>query len=336
MPPEPATKPGPAAAGTPDPNAPPVVAGPPDEELWEKYNKHLEFPTGVVTAILLHVAIAALLVVIFKYLIKPEARDLPPIVLKEVGGLDDFGAGSAGSGGEPEPERTTDPTKEVLNQIDPKDLPKIREKAAEALKQIDPNMPVTEANKLAIGQLDEAIRNKFARQGSGKEKGKGFDGSKGTGPGGTGSDATFARSMRWSLWFNVTGGNDYVGQLRAMGAKILVWIPPENKRYIFIPDLGNPSVQKSAGAEDIDAIADLMQFSEARRGEVREVAQALKLDFNPTVFTAVFSKELEAELARKEIAYNNLRPDDIAKTSFEVKVIGNEVRITVREQVRKR
>ena len=68
----------------PDPNAPgaaqapidPTVIpdGPPEEEFWDRYNKRLEFPLSTVTAIFLHVLVAAFLVVIFTYFMKKDDR----------------------------------------------------------------------------------------------------------------------------------------------------------------------------------------------------------------------------------------------------------------------
>ena len=86
-----ATKPG---------TGPAVIEGPPEEEFWDRYNKRLEFPLSTVSAVLLHVLVGAVLVFILVRLMEKEDRSDVPLRLIAVGGLDDAGDGSAGSGGD--------------------------------------------------------------------------------------------------------------------------------------------------------------------------------------------------------------------------------------------
>src|SRR5205823_1798994 len=99
-----APKPGPAPASAPKPGpGPAVVEGPPEEEFWERYNKRLEFPLSTVSAVLLHILVGAVLVFILYRLMHQEDRSDVPLRLIEVGGLDDAGEGSVGSGGQEDP-----------------------------------------------------------------------------------------------------------------------------------------------------------------------------------------------------------------------------------------
>src|SRR5262245_34995825 len=73
----------------------------PDEDLWERYNKRLEFPLATVATVFLHVLVGALLVYILVGLMDSgEDRSNPPMQIVAVGGADDSGEGSAGGGGE--------------------------------------------------------------------------------------------------------------------------------------------------------------------------------------------------------------------------------------------
>src|SRR3954464_8149415 len=72
----------------------------PEEDLWERYNKRLEFPMATVATVFLHVVVGALLVYVLVGLMDSgEDRSNPDLKLMQVGGLDDTGEGSAGSGG---------------------------------------------------------------------------------------------------------------------------------------------------------------------------------------------------------------------------------------------
>ncbi|MBA4062610.1 MAG: hypothetical protein C0501_02665 [Isosphaera sp.] len=327
------------------PDAPPTDDRPllpPEDSFDEKYNSRLEFPLATVGAVLIHVLIAAVLVYVLAYLMKGENRGSVDVRPMAVNGLDDFGDGSSGSGGVPEPLAVAngDPVKAAVDSLpDPTKLPEIREKMQQTIRTIDPsgNLPISDANAAAYASLDEAVRNKLigARQGSGNEKGTGFDGSKGAGPGGTGANSTLGRNMRWTLRFKVTSGRDYLDQLRAMGAKILI-PKPGTGQVLLIESLNAPDSRRVVSADQLGAYAGLMQFHDVRRDVVNSVAETLKLDFAPTSFCAVFSKEQENELARMETAYRNRRAEDIELTVFRVTVRGDRPEVVVDEQKAKR
>ncbi len=321
-----------------------VIEPPPEEEFWDRYNKRLEFPLSSVAAVLLHVGVAALLVfALVRLMDKDEDKSGVPVKLVNLAGLDDEGEGSSGSGGIDDPIVRTDndPVRSAIDSLpDPSKLPEIKENLRQSIKYLDPtgNMPISDANAAAYQGLEESLRKKLlgARQGSGNEKGSGYDGSAGKGPGGTGADSTLGRNMRWVLRFKVNGGRDYLDQLHAMGAKLLIPIPPENSKCIMIEDIRNPGNQRVATDGDLSAMAAQVKFSDTRPGVVREVAAALGLDFTPKTFWAFFPKNVEEELARKETQHRNRRADDIEETIFRVAVRGGAFEILVDEQKLKR
>ncbi|HEY1187185.1 MAG TPA: hypothetical protein VGE74_05975 [Gemmata sp.] len=324
--------------------APFVVEAPPEEEFWDRYNRRLEFPLAAVAAVLLHVLVLVVLVFGLFSLLKDKETPNPKLELVAVGGLDDAGEGSAGSGGKPEP----DLIKDVSQERSTRDIlptPQALADAKEVVKKIvleDPSgqLPISAANAAAYQQLDESLRKKLlgigSQKGSGPGAGNGDTGQQGNGPGGTGADSTRARGLRWVLRFKVANGRDYLDQLRSMGAEILVPIPPDEKECLVFPDLKQLDTKRNATDADFRRLAGKIKFSDTRRDAVHGVAGALGLDITPKTFWAFFPKELEDHLARLETGYRNRRAEDIEETIFRVTVRGGSYEFVVDEQVAKR
>lgn len=323
-----------------------AVAGPPEEEFWDRYNKRLEFPLAAVATVFLHVVVFAVLVYILVGLMGDGAdRSGPPLKLMQVGGIDDAGDGSAGSGGTADPDvvRDVDPFKAAqANLPTPQALSEAKESIQKIVLDDNGKMPIASSNAAAYSQLDESIRKKLlgvgGRKGEGNGDGTGFEGTPGTGPGGTGADSTRARGLRWVLRFRVAGGKDYVEQLQAMGAEVLIPLPPDDKKCVIIRDLGNPGAQAVATDTDLKRLAGKIQFSDNRRDQVRDVLATLgvKSPGQPKAFWAFFPKGLEDELARKETSFLNRRAEEIEETVFQVTVRGGKFDLKVVDQVRKK
>jgi hypothetical protein len=315
----------------------------PEEEFWEKYNKRLEFPLATVTSVVLHIAIAALLIFILVRLMAREDTSPVPVQLVQVFGLDEGGGlGSSGSGGVEDPfvRADAEPDRALINSLpNPNQLPEIRDEIRQTIRYFDEQgrLPISDSNAAAYASLEESIRKKLlgARQGSGDGPGSGFDGSSGKGPGGSGADSTLGRNLRWVLRFRVSSGRDYLDQLRAMQAKILVPVPNSDKA-IFFPDLNDLSRHRIATDDDLRQLANQIKFCDTRRDAVWQVAGTLQLDFKPTTFWAFFPKTLEEELARLERNYRNRRPEDIEETIFRVTFRGGRPEVVVEEQTLKR
>jgi hypothetical protein len=140
--------------------------------------------------------------------------------------------------------------------------------------------------------------------------------------------------MRWNLRFNVRSGRDYIEQLRMLGAKIGIPIPG-SEQFLLIENLDNLDRRRTVGV-DLGGYARLLQFTDARRDVVREIAGTLALDFTPKMFFAMFSDEFQEELAAKEKAFRNRRAEDIEETIFSVTIRGGKADVTVVEQKVKR
>ena len=337
-PPAPNPKNAPTAAKKPF-----VVEGLPEEEFWERYNQRLEFPLAAVATVLVHVIVGVVPVYGILQLMAGDNNPGPKVQLVAVGGLDDDGDGSAGSGGAPDPDLIRDvspltaaksvlPTTAAIDQ------------AKENVRTIvleDPNgkIPIAAPNAAAYSQLNEDLRKKLlgvgGQKGEGNQPGKGSDGSVGAGPGGTGADSTQRRGLRWVLRFKVSNGRDYLAQLEAMDAELLFPMPT-GKDSILIKKISNPGAQKVASDTDLRGLANKIQFSDSRRDAVQGVAGALGLDFTPKTFFAFFPKDIEEKLARLETGFRNRRTEDIEETIFRVTIRGGSYEFVVDEQVAKK
>jgi hypothetical protein len=203
-------------------------------------------------------------------------------------------------------------------------------------------LPVATPNAAAYSQLDDSIKKKLlgvgSQKGEGNQPGKGFDGTPGSGPGGTGADSTRARGLRWVLRFSVRSGSDYISQLKAMGAEILIPLSSD-KDCLVVENLDNPRARTATDA-DFKRLAGKIQFSDNRRQMVKEVIDSLGIGASvrggdPKAFWAFFPKALEEELARKETNYRNRRAEDIEETVFRIIIRGGSYEIVVEDQVRK-
>ncbi|AMV29140.1 hypothetical protein VT84_32395 [Gemmata sp. SH-PL17] len=338
--PQPTTPPKNAPANGKEPF---VVEGPPDEEFWERYNRRLEFPLATVATVFFHVLVGAVLVYVLVGLMSDADTSGPTMQIAAVGGMDDTGEGSEGSGGQEDPDLIRD-VKPITAAQQVLPTPQALADAKETIQKIvldDPNgrLPIAPSNAATFSQIDESLRKKLlgvgAQKGEGNQGGKGSDGSAGTGPGGTGADSTRARGLRWVLRFKVANGRDYLAQLQAMKAEILVPIPG-TADSILIKDISNPGAQRKASDADLRDLAKKIQFSDTRRDAVQGVAGALGLDFTPKTFFAFFPKGLEEDLARLETSYRNRRAEDIEETIFRVTIRGGTYEFVVDEQQIKR
>ncbi len=334
--------PNPKDAPTPG-KAPFVVERPPEEEFWDRYNRRLELPLATVAAVLVHVIVGVGLVYGLLALMAGGDNSGPKLELVAVGGMDDDGDGSSGSGGNPDPDviRDANPL-QAAQKVLP--TPQALADAKENIQKIvleDPNgrLPVAASNAASYSQLDESLRKKLlgvgSQKGEGNQPGTGFDGTPGSGPGGTGADSTRARGLRWVLRFKVSNGRDYLAQLEAMDAELLFPLPT-SKDSIIIKKISNPSAQKVATDADLRGLAGKIQFSDNRRDAVQGVAGALGMDFTPKTFFAFFPRGVEDTLARLETSYRNRRAEDIEETVFRVTIRGGSYEFVVDEQVIKK
>lgn len=343
------------AASRADKPIDPVPPQLPEEEFWEKYNNRLEFPLSTVGAVFFHVLVAVGLFVVMVYLVaKPDDRTVVPITFVDAGGDDDFGAGSEGSGGNDdilgipgEPLHA-----DHVTLPDPRDLPNPEVNPQPSVRLNDPNNPAAVKPASALTGVDSALAKQIGVKnspGTGKQDGKGGPGVKGSGPGGQGNDATRKRQENWSRWvisFSTfeNDGRDYLNQIGTFGATLIVPRPAsagQEPEYLVFDDvLRSPNFRVMPMKEAEKAFAGHVWFSEdpakysdvgrksRSTGTIAQVARALRLDFNPDKFWAVFSKDVDRMLADKETEFlrrvhaetdfKTLSSDDIQTTVFAI------------------
>ncbi|HEX3149446.1 MAG TPA: hypothetical protein VHR66_15335 [Gemmataceae bacterium] len=307
--------------------APPAPLAPPDEQFWDRYNPHHEFPISGVASVAMHVAVIVLGILGLWWLSKLMITDKTPVPMREMtvnsegNGKDGAGTG----GGKPEEDvnphdRPMDPTRKVDEaviqdvQAQIKEfLPKVT--AGEGLQP--ENLPT--AKKTA--ELNDDLRKKLL-DGMNGEKGRGpGEGASSTGVDGKGKsnkgDATSSsnRAVRWELIFKTENGEDYLRQLAAMKATLVIPQPKDYKTNKAYKNLTSGAVGEDF---DIDKMPGLYFVDDSPDSAAR-VAKSLGLvGFSPPHFVAFFPKEIEDDLAAKEKAYRGRKESEIFSTKFKI------------------
>lgn len=331
-----------APASSPAPKAPPGPIAPPGDEFWEKYSPHYEFPLSSIGSIAMHVAGVAIFLLLLWLLSRLSISDTQPVPMIGIT-VDGDGSGENGGGsggGEPMPKEDINPLERPMDPSRPipeADLAKIKE-----LDQWLPKVPslddapspeslsqVPKINKLN-DDLRKAILEGMSRtKGKGPGDGSGKSGVEGKGSGTTGDPTSSGnRAVRWELNFKTNDGRDYLNQLAAMKATLVIPQPSDwktNKVYRNI--LSNPTgesfdMSQMPGLYFVDDSAD----SAGRIGEV------LKLGFSPPFFIAFFPKEIEEKLAKEEREYRGRKESEIFSTKFKILIRNGEPAITVVDQ----
>lgn len=307
----------------------------PAEQFWVDYNSHSEFPISAVLSVLLHVVVGAVIVfVLFGLMNGGYDRSTPQTrVISLEGGDNDRGEGIAGDRNDSPLQVDNKTFTEAFRQAVPVQttLPEIKINAAKVIQTIDPSaIAISEPAAISWGLANQTLLRKLNNQaGAGNKAGT---------PGSTGKadDSPLKRSLRWVLRFKTAGGQDYINQVAAMGAKIAVPMLPKEEELLLFEDVKNPTNRHVASREEIANLAGWVKFSDVRRESVKQVAEALKLDFQPRSFWAFFPKSIEEELARKETGFANRRVENIAETVFNITIRGGTYEATVCEQKAKR
>lgn len=317
----------------------------PDEKVWwNTYSPRFEMPISFSGSALVLASFLGLLVLVLFIAYNIGGKPKGPTQIAMVDGDDESGLGTAGSGGNPDPIVTGEsaPTAQDFANVLPNPdltLPEVREELRKQIQLDDPNaqLPISSEKAAGLMALDEEIRKALLGQkkGAGGPNAEGDQGT-GKGKGGTGADSTRARSLRWIMRFKTTSGRDYLNQLSAIGAEVIVPVPPDNKQAHLFKDLANPRPGTFVTEKDWGRLADKIQFSDYTRKSVLEVSEALNLDFTPKLFMAFFPRELEDRMSRLEKGHQNRRSEDIEETVFEVIARGGKPEIIVSSQKIKR
>jgi len=325
----PTTGPGPddLPNGQPADQAPPddpevPLPLPPEEEFWEKYNRRFEFPFSTVGAVLLHVGVAFVVVMLLAKMKSAAPDKNLPVVISPIDGLDPFD-GAPGAGME-NTDTVAQDDKIETPPIPPEDLQKLPD-VLETIKDVlpDPDGNISKEKRADFANVDKNLAKALARG----------DGTHGKGPGGLGENSAAGQSLRWTLRFRTRSARDYIYQLSILNAKLLVPLPPDNKRCMLYENLAADTPRgRLATDEDIKQLSGQVRFSDRDRDSVRQMAGALGLDEAPKIFYAFLPLQIRDDLAAKERAYAGMDPRDIGETIIQMSVGGGRYDARVIEQ----
>ncbi|MCZ2343527.1 MAG: hypothetical protein LC104_17295 [Bacteroidales bacterium] len=320
---------------------------PPEETFWQTYSANLEFPIATVVSILIHAGLVVLFLGVLYFALQSGGDQSPvPITLVDMGGFEDQGSGSPGSGDNADPLKLGEmaPNAQDYEALPlPTDLPTVKDEIQKQIALENPlaTIPLSDEKAAELALLDKSIRDKLLgvgqKRGSGGSSGSGDSGQAGTGPGGFGADTTRARGLRWVIRFRTADGRNYLDQLRSMGAIIIVPVPPDFKTRMHIyRDLKNPTPGVVMTSEDWDSLSNQIRFCDFKQESGKQISEALGLPFTAPFFWAFFPKGLENELARMETSYQNRRAEDIEETVFQAVQRGGSYELQVARQTVKR
>jgi hypothetical protein len=320
----------------------PGPLAPPDERFWERYSPHYEFPLSSIGSVAMHVGFLVLFLGALYLLSRMTISDTTPVPMRAISvmgdgdGEDGKGTGGGMEGQENIPlETPMDPMKPVPDV--PLDKIKDIEKWFPKLPAPDEGLRPEELDAAKkIAKLNEDMR-KILLDGMNGKKGRGpGDGSSNTGVDGQGSsntgDASSSqnRAVRWELIFKTENGRDYLNQLAAMRATLVIPNPPNWKTSKAYSELNPPSPNgKSFNTDEMPGL----YFVDDDAGSAQKLAAALGLDFSPPLFIAFFPKEIEEELAAKERAFRGRKESEIFSTKFKILMRDGRPFITVVDQI---
>jgi hypothetical protein len=329
------------SASTPPPGAtaPPPPLAPPEEEFWERYSPHHEFPLSSVGSVALHIGGLVLFILALWLLSRMTITDKTAVPLRAVTLADGDGVEGRGSGGGTNQKENVDPNRQAIPkrnvpEVDLKDMPPEMKPFLPKVPSDQPGLRPEDLPQYSkFAGLDPALRDRLlegmsGQKGTGPGKGAGGPGPEGAGGGHGNASSSASRGIRWELNFKTQSGEDYLEQLRAMKATLLIPQPKEwdtHKAYRL--------AEANIRGEDYD-IAKLpgLHFIDDDSGSASRLARAMGLDFSPPKFLAFFPKEVEEELAAKERDFRKRKESEIFSTSFRILIRDGRPSITVIEQ----
>lgn len=306
-------------------------ATPPEEQFWEKYSPHHEFPLSGVASIVAHIG-ALFLAALFGGLIFGgcERTSAPPTI-------DTLDIGEGGYGGDVNGEDRSDG--KDLDVVKADVLPPVvtppvvtPEVKVTDPTVIDPNAVKLDKPPEVVVDLTQALEDAIAK--NSKPKGDG----KGEGPGGMGGNKTGFKSargdriLRWRLKFEYSDEFDYIRQMHLLGAQVAMAQPGTMSRVRIIRDISKlPAVVE----EETVAKVNKIFWREVQPDMVVRVCSALGVPPpKPLMFYAFMPLELEDEMLKRELEFgkrkkSDIKEADIEETIFLVTFVGQSHRLRV-------
>jgi hypothetical protein len=330
---------------------------PPEEQFWQRYSPHHEFPLSSATSIVLHALVIGLLILLGVLLFTGDNEGTKPpkidfkVVKGELGRK--FGSGPGGSGGSPEgvgaeaggkdtkaktevtaktekepPGNTLDPAA-LLKEVEPKKLQvKISPKGERTISGDVAFGKLAQATAQAESDLKKVLSKGKGDSGSGggldsgSDKGKGPDKGSGLGgkdKGGGGGNTTEEIRAKRQLRWTLIFRTQHGMDYRDQLSDLgaTLAIPTERGEYLIIRDL-----KKGARGGKIDdvreSVGDRIFWTDSQPLSVKSLSDALGLNPPPPAIHAFFPHKLEATLLKLELNYRGLPEDEIDETRFRI------------------
>jgi hypothetical protein len=337
---------------TKTPAAPVKQAQPPDERFWVRYSPHHEMTISGMASLAWH-TLAIVLMVIVAWVVTSAKRNDMPMEAVEFDGM--VGNGSGGNGGTgndrnigngplveavatqlpPDVKAPKEPLHDIANlQISApdllKNLPEDKDAERELAKMLKIGTQSLEKLANLDGRMRDALLGGVGNGSPGKNGGAGGgdQGGTGTSPG-TGNER-IRRQARWTITFNTQSGGDYLRQIKALGA--ILAFNNRSGDLMYVKDLSRSPVQPEKIDKDELKKLNRLFWIDDRHDSVEQLARAMGLDFTPDKVYALFSHEVEKELLRKELAFQNKKEHEIYETRFQFLMRGNGYEIVVIDQ----
>jgi len=321
----------------------------PEEQFWQRYSPHHEFPLSSATSVALHGLLLALLVLLGSWLAgfasapRGGLGEVPVYVLQDGGGQgnpdgDGNPAGLPANLVEdigPIQEKAISGPMPPRNRLDqavraPPNPPKSNDDS-ELRRLIQAGDRAHEESRRMSAENRARLREGLRRtQGTGpKDKGPG----NGDGPGPVGLGTPKEREERldrWVMVFDTYSGEDYARQLAGLGAFLA--IPRregDRESYVIVRDLHFRPV--TGRTEDLAEITRI-GWTDAKRESIAPLCAALGIRPVPDHVLAFFPHELERKLLRLELQHKGLREDQIRETRFKIRKTASSYEPIVIEQ----
>ena len=330
-----------------------------EERFWKRYSPHGELPLSGAGSFALHALVVGFLILwglyLYSYFNKPKGNLPVESVRLDLGGGggsrtgEGFDKPGIGHGPEAVPQGQDNPQQGNKEEAPPRpDLTPAEVKDlslkfdSETVRMIQKGPD----SMKAFARLNDNVRRKLSdglNPGAGRGgRGSGGGRGEGVGPGegggrGEGKQNLSRREkrlLRWSMSFNTRTGEDYVRQLRGLGAILAIPVKEGQKpEYKVVRNLSQRPAQLLE--EDLSKINRIYWIDDKPRS-VMEVMNVLQVRLKPSHFIAFMPIELEQKLFELERAYKGLEEDQILETKFRIIESGGSFRPEVMEQTPKR
>lgn len=312
---------------------------PPEERFWKRHSPNHEFPLSGVLALALFAVFMGILVLSIKMEWFTAQAPVETAAIAFGDGNDpatsNHPVGTNGANGNGKPVARPEAGG---NAHDPgvkpgpvlPDVPRPAVRPSEPLPEAPPlnpaNLPAISFN--AIGE-EATAKLGGSLDPPGPPNGTGPSGP--PGPTGPGPTQRIGRVYRWHITLDTRTGAEYLKQLRFL--KAFVGIPEKKAgaalQYRIIRDL-----TRLPARGQIEEPAQVNRFFavDAKPESVEALASALGLARTPDHLVAFFPRELEEELARKELAYRGRPESQIAATQFRILWRGHDWEVQVTDQ----